>query len=198
MQNKNLSPASPQKGQLVKIKFTGNSDIYLVAQTLGHEIAPLLIEHFGGVDLRVPKKMRADHHIAECLGYANACGLSDYAGGGTLSIPKQPRTAKSKRDQNIKQMIEAGKTRPEIARHLKMTTRNLRRVTDDLGLSGQTCALEKRREASKASESKSNAPLTGGISDFTTQSPPKPQTPPDGAVSNKHGYYQPQSKKDMK
>ncbi|KPU83933.1 hypothetical protein JI58_06925 [Marinosulfonomonas sp. PRT-SC04] len=198
MQNKNLPPASPQKGQLVKITFTGDSDIDLLAQTLGQGIALLLIEHFGGFELRVPKEMREDHDIAKRIGYDNACALSKYAGGGRLYIPCQPPTAKLKRDQIIVQMIEAGKTRPEIARHLGMSTRNLQRIITKLGLSGQTCVLDKRREASKAPESKSNGGLTGGISDFTTQSPPKPQTPPDGVVSNKHGYYQPQTQKDMK
>lgn len=183
---------------MAEIELTRNSDIDLVAQTLGQEITLLLIEHFGGSDLRVPKRMPEDHCIAKAIGYDNACVLSNYAAGGALSIPRQPPTAKSKRNQIIRQMIGAGNTRPEIARYLKMTTRNLRRITKIIDLSGQTCALDKRREASKAPESKSNGGLTGGVSDFTTQPPSKPQAPPDGAVFSKHGYYQPQPKKDMK
>ena len=198
MQNKNPHPASPQKGHLAKTEFTGGSDIDLVAQTLSPQIALLLIEHFAGVELKVPKKMHQHHRISQCIGYDNACAISDYSGGGVLLIPVKKPTVIQNRNATIVKMIKAGVPHAKIAKHHNITTRHLRRIVGEIGLSGQTCAPRNPNNPVKPPKSKSNGGLTGGISVFTTPHPSKPQTPPDGAVCGKHGYYLPQTKMETK
>lgn len=179
------------------------NEIDMLATTLSPQIALLLLQHFPGVDLRIPQKMYREHRIARAIGYRFAKMLSDYSPQGRIHIPlRHPaKTGGATSDDELKakllKMIEAGMIRDEIAAEIGTSPRNLRRVLSRLGLSGVSTHQPGRNTLPAPSESKSNGGLTGGLVDF---GPYPPSDTPNGAQrasESKYGFYTPQPRKDQ-
>lgn len=179
-------------------------DIDMLAHTLSPTIAFLLLKHFPGVELRVPKKMRPDHPIAEAIGFEFACQLSDYTGLGKIGIPmRHPARGNAyvTRDRDfaarLEEMLQQGMKRVDIATRLGITPRHLRRITAKMGLSGVSNYSARRKALPAPPESKSNGGLTGGLVDFGLHAPPDTPNGAQWASESKYGFYTPQPRKDQ-
>lgn len=103
-----------------------------LAETLGLRIALLLIQHFGGQDVKWPAHPRDDHAVIRALGETDGRAVCQYLGGGSFYIP-HARRARSIRADVLK-LEQRGMDRNAIARALGVSQRHVRRManrTDD-------------------------------------------------------------------
>lgn len=98
-----------------------------IAETLGLEIVIKLVEHFGGVELRIPHKLH-DKHKLMVLGLDHAQALCEYCPEDTILVPvsltARPNT------KTVQQLEDQGLKRWEIARELGITQRHVRRLAN--------------------------------------------------------------------
>ncbi len=184
-------PAPSTEPDTLLTAFAGNSDIDQLAQTVSPDLALSLLLNFAGVELRVPKKISQGHHIAEAIGLERAKLLADYTGGGMIFIPRLHPGLRAMQEQKVKEMILACKPRRVIAVELGISHRQVRRITNRLGLSGFTLANARPKSPAIPPESDFNGGLTGGVGEITTPHPTNTPNAPDGAVLGKHGYVVP-------
>ena len=97
-----------------------------IAEALGLRVVINLIENFGGVELKVPHKLKDSHKLLK-LGLEDANALCLYCPGDTLLVPK------SLKHGNLAKRIaelEQHHTRDEVALILGVTQRHVRRVAN--------------------------------------------------------------------
>lgn len=98
-----------------------------IAETLGLEIVIRLVEHFGGVELRIPHKLHPDHKLM-VLGLDHAQALCEYCPGDTILVPVS-LTARTN-SKSVQDLEDKGLKRWEIARELGITQRHVRRLAN--------------------------------------------------------------------
>lgn len=98
-----------------------------VAEVLGLRVAIALIEHFGGLEIKLPIKPRPDHPIIKALGARDGNALCAFLGGGSMYVPHN-RTTSTRAD--ILKLESEGKDRAEIARILGISQRHVRRMAN--------------------------------------------------------------------
>ncbi len=98
-----------------------------LAETLGLRVALALIQHFGGLDLRIPKSPGPDHPILKALGEADGRAVCRFLGGAMVYIP---RGGQGGRWRQARDLADKGMTRGEIARALGLSQRHVRRLTN--------------------------------------------------------------------
>ena len=98
-----------------------------VAETLGLRVAVALIEHFGGLEIKLPTRPRPEHPIIKALGAADGNALCAFLGGGSMYVPHNRST--SARSAILKLEAE-GKDRADIARILGISQRHVRRMAN--------------------------------------------------------------------
>jgi Mor family transcriptional regulator len=98
-----------------------------VAETLGLRVAVALIEHFGGLEIKLPAHPRPDHPIIKALGDEDGNALCAFLGGGSMYVP-HGRTSSARAD--ILRLEAEGKDRAEIARILGISQRHVRRMAN--------------------------------------------------------------------
>ncbi len=187
----------PENNQFSEAEFEGDRDIDHVAQILSPDIARLLMAYYSGVELKIPKTMHRQHHIALHIGFENACALSEYSNGAELCVPKRSPVSNAARGAQIVEMVGNGVCRREIALELGICMRQLRRITQKLGLSGKSLAKRSSGVRLKVIKSAVNAPLTALTTSFdrrSTHSDHSNASVPVGAVCGKYGYFLPQTK----
>ncbi|MGH7027356.1 helix-turn-helix domain-containing protein [Brevundimonas sp.] len=94
---------------------------------IGEDEAAALSALFGGGRLYVPKFLGAHHPITETVGAKAAAIVAAEFGGGHIEIPM----ALGKRAQ-VAQLIEAGRSVPEICRRVGVSRRHVFYVKDEL------------------------------------------------------------------
>ena len=154
------------------------SSIEQLADAISIELAKKLVRHYPGIELRLPLKIKhSSHHLIRNLGRDDAEALCKYAGEDTISVPRtMPFSLKFNhnidRDDFIRQMVVDGLCRREMALHLGVSQRQVRRLISKLGLSGE---LGSRRCINKPNSLSrvSNAPLTGHGSETSAHHPRK-------------------------
>lgn len=102
-----------------------------VAEALGLRVAIALIEHFGGLEIKLPARPRPDHPVIKALGETDGLALCEFLGGGSMYVPHNRTTSARK---EVLRLEAAGKDRAEIARILGISQRHVRRManrTDD-------------------------------------------------------------------
>jgi len=99
-----------------------------LAETLGLRMALKLIRHFGGTEIKPPKKPAADHPIVVALGNEDASALCSYLHGGLMYVPHM-RARRSVRS-DVLNLQAGGKERREIARMLGISQRHVRRMAN--------------------------------------------------------------------
>lgn len=112
-------------GKVVKEIPSSLSD---VAETLGLEVALKLIAHFGGQEVKFPKRPRDDHPIIAALGKEAGYALCDFMSGGMVYVP-HTRARRSIR-LDVLALEQSGKERAEIARILGVSQRHVRRMAN--------------------------------------------------------------------
>jgi len=177
--------------------FSGDSDLDLLAQTLSPDLALRILEEFAGLDLRVPKTMYWDHPIAEAIGLDDAQRLADYAGGDTLFIPIRHPALRAQTDMQIAAMVANGIPRRVIARCVGLGMRQLRRRTNDMGLSGVSTTQRSTKALPSPPESVFNGGLTGVSASFAAPDTSEASHDAVCVIQTKFGIYTPQPKKDQ-
>ena len=177
--------------------FTGEADIDLLAQATNPMLAMALLEHFPGIELRVPHKMHEEHELALALGIEYATHLCLYAGGSQVNIPTKHPASKHHLQHRVARMKQQGKTGKQIALACGISQRHVRRlaasVRQSLKITDQTAA----KALPAPPESVFNGGLTGGLVDFGPYDPLPDPKPSQRASESKHGFYTPQPKKDQ-
>lgn len=98
-----------------------------VAETLGPRVAVALIDHFGGLEVKLPRRPRSDHPIIKALGETDGTALCEFLGGQSIYVPHN--RAGSRRAE-ILAMEAAGFDRAAIARRLQLSQRHVRRIAN--------------------------------------------------------------------
>lgn len=98
-----------------------------LAETLGLPVALRLIEHFGGTELRVPKRPPPDHPIIKALGESDGSAVCRFLGGQQLYVP---RGGQGGRWRQANELADRGLTRAQIARILGVSQRHVRRLAN--------------------------------------------------------------------
>lgn len=98
-----------------------------IAETLGLEIVIKLVEHFGGVELRIPHKLH-DSHKLMVMGIDHATQLCEYCPEDTIFVPVSLNARPNTR--TVQQLEDQGLKRWEIARELGITQRHVRRLAN--------------------------------------------------------------------
>lgn len=98
-----------------------------IAETLGMTIVFQLVEHFGGVELRIPHSLKPDHMLM-VLGEEHAKMLCRYCPEDTIHVPMSLFGKRLKKQ--IDALEERGFKRWQIARELNISQRHVRRLAN--------------------------------------------------------------------
>lgn len=98
-----------------------------IAQTFGLKLVFLLVEHFAGVELRIPHTLKPDHKLM-VLGEENARLLCDYCPTDTILVPMSLNRAHLA--AKVALLESHGVKRWKIARELGITQRHVRRLAN--------------------------------------------------------------------
>ncbi|PZO64624.1 MAG: hypothetical protein DI498_10900 [Paracoccus denitrificans] len=95
-----------------------------VGETLGLNVAQLLIQNFGGLEVKFPVKPRPDHAVIKALGEVDGYALCEFLGGQQIYVPhaRAPRT----RLADVRALQTQGLDNAEIARRLGISQRWVR------------------------------------------------------------------------
>lgn len=94
-----------------------------LAETLGPRVAAALIEHFGGVELRVPKAPAPDHPILKALGESDGRAVCRFLGGEKIYVPRGAHGGLWRAAQDL---AAQGLSHGDIARRLGISQRWVR------------------------------------------------------------------------
>ncbi|WP_454887863.1 hypothetical protein [Sphingomonas oryzagri] len=98
-----------------------------IVEAVGEEAAALLIDHFGGTSLYVPRRLGDDHPICLALGRQNAEKVAAWAGGSLFPVPKRDRQRELY--ERVMQAKRDGKvTVAQIAREEGLSERQVYRI----------------------------------------------------------------------
>lgn len=101
-----------------------------VAEMLGLRVALSLIQHFGGTEVKFPKRPSLDHPVILALGETDGHALCQFLGGMQVYIPHaRPGALRLK----VRELEAQGVDRARIARALGISQRHVRRVANDAG-----------------------------------------------------------------
>jgi hypothetical protein len=99
-----------------------------VAETLGISVVLKLIQHYGGTEIKFPKKPDEGHPVIKALGKADGFALCDFLSGSMIYVP-HCRAARSIR-ADVLVLQDSGKARREIAQLLGVSQRHVRRMAN--------------------------------------------------------------------
>lgn len=97
-----------------------------IAEALGLGVVFALVEHFGGTEVPVPKKIKKNHALL-VMGDDNARALCGYCPGEFISVPISLGPKKN-RKREVDALISRGYKHREVARELGITQRHVRRM----------------------------------------------------------------------
>lgn len=101
-----------------------------IAEVLGLKMALKLIIHFGGVELRIPHKLKDESRLM-VLGEVDAKNLCAYCPQETILVPVNlPISASASNIALIRQFETLGFKRWEMGRLLGLTQRHVRRIAN--------------------------------------------------------------------
>lgn len=96
-----------------------------IAEAVGVKVAVMLIQHFGGTELRFPVNPAVDHPIIKALGETDGYALCHFMSGGKIYVPHGKVGA---RRRAVFDLSGRGHNRGEIARMLGLSSRHVRRL----------------------------------------------------------------------
>lgn len=104
-----------------------------LAEASGIGPALLLAGHWGGLELYVPRRLRPDHPLVKAIGREAASVMVELYGGSHIEVPMGPDADAGRKRRRILQLIEQGKSNPQIARTVHCHIRTVRRVRNGNG-----------------------------------------------------------------
>ncbi len=99
-----------------------------VAEVLGLRVALLMIQNFGGQEVKFPVAPKPDHPVIKALGETDGLALCQYLGGQMIYVPHN-RPRRSIRG-DVARLEAGGMDRGAIARMLGVSQRHVRRMAN--------------------------------------------------------------------
>lgn len=109
--------------------------LHEIAEFCGQKTAWLLLQHFPGVHLHVPKRPSPEHKLAEILGMLAFSKLCEQYGNELLTIPRAAAAIRAARNQRILADFAAGKSQAAIAIQYGLTERQVNTICNSVMLS---------------------------------------------------------------
>lgn len=104
-----------------------------VRDVIGMDNALKLVTNCGGTRIFVPKRITAQHRLANLLGLKAARELSRHFGGESISVVRGAQALRVLRDKEILTRYSKGARVAELARYFSLTERRIYTI-----LSGKT------------------------------------------------------------
>lgn len=99
-----------------------------VAETLGLEVALKIISHFGGQEIKFPKRPHDNHPVILALGKQDGYAVCEFLSGCFIYVPHMKARRSIRMD--VLALQRTGKERQEIARILGVSQRHVRRMAN--------------------------------------------------------------------
>jgi Mor family transcriptional regulator len=100
-----------------------------MADHINKEAIMLLVVHYGGTRLHVPKKLPDNHKLTALIGQDAAKELVYIFGGSYIEIPNARHFQRAIRNREIvRRKREEGLSHRDLARAFDMTERNIRNI----------------------------------------------------------------------
>lgn len=97
-----------------------------VSEVIGFPLAIELCRKWGGLSLRIPKKIKVEHPIAVTIGLEYAAKLSQIFGGENIYLPLYKNSRLAIRNAEIyKACIEEGKSRTQVGAEFGITRQSV-------------------------------------------------------------------------
>jgi Mor transcription activator family len=96
-----------------------------LVEAVGHDMAMVIVNTYGGTRVCVPKVFKALHPLTELLGIEQARRLSEQLGGMNLSIPSLRKQRLQERNVEIRREYDGGTTVRELVRKYELTDRQI-------------------------------------------------------------------------
>jgi hypothetical protein len=105
-----------------------------ISSYFGHQTAMVLLLHYSGVHLHIPKKPNPLHKLAELLGMAEFSKLCTMFGDNSLQIPRAANAIRALRNQAILKDFASGILQSDIARHYGITERQVNKICNTVAI----------------------------------------------------------------
>jgi len=100
-----------------------------IAELIGLSSTLVLVKHYGGIRLYVPKQFDPDHPITKIVGHEASLKLVEtYGGIDHFDIPKGEIAVKAVRDKQIRAERGGGATHASLAVKFRLTERQIRNI----------------------------------------------------------------------
>ena len=99
-----------------------------ISEICGTRVALLIIDHFGGLDMRFPKNPPPDHPVLRALGDDDGRKVCAHFGGMIVSVPTN---SAARRRVVIAKLRAEGAPLGRIARATGLTQRHVRRIVNE-------------------------------------------------------------------
>ncbi|MBF0448399.1 MAG: hypothetical protein HQL67_09385 [Magnetococcales bacterium] len=96
-----------------------------IKEVVGLQGALILLNRCGGTRLFIPRRLKAQHKLANLLGLEAARLMSAYFGGETLTIVRGSRAKKLARNRSLIHRYDAGERVAELAVAFELTERQV-------------------------------------------------------------------------
>lgn len=103
-----------------------------IAEFCGQQTAWLLLQHFPGVHLHVPKRPHPEHRLAEILGMGAFSRLCEQYGNELLMIPRAAAMIRAARNQRILGDFAGGQSQAAIAIKYGLTERQVNTICNQV------------------------------------------------------------------
>lgn len=99
-----------------------------VAEAIGLPVVLKLIAHFGGTEIKFPKRPDDQHPVMVALGKDDGIALCNFLSGGFIYVPHMKKRGSIRAE--VLALEDAGKDRAEIARLLGVSQRWVRAMAN--------------------------------------------------------------------
>jgi hypothetical protein len=95
---------------------------------IGMDATLLLVKHYGGTHLNIPKKAKPDHNLVSLIGLSTFQALCLRYGSTKLEIDLCITVLRQQQKQRILADVERGMTNAQVARKHNTTERQVKRI----------------------------------------------------------------------
>lgn len=99
-----------------------------IGETIGFGVVIKLVEHYGGLEITIPRCPGADHPVVAALGPRDAEALGALLGGGKIYVPHLHKHSSL---EDVRACMAKNMEPKQIARHLKLSIRHVRRLMNE-------------------------------------------------------------------
>ena len=122
-------------GYSIKLGDVSYKDLSRSSQTLakiiGMQATLMLVDKYGGVNLRIPHKVTEDQELVRVLGMTAAESLSRHFGGDSIAMSKEIRLQSKLRNTALVKRRKAGASGAQLAKEFDLTLRSVWQILSD-------------------------------------------------------------------